>query len=161
MSTGKRIGELAKEKNISLMQIAKQAGISYNTLYSIVKRGSNTVSYDKIVKIANAMGISEKQILTGSSAEEFQRRSDPVEINTGGPARFVLLDAYNKLNGLGQRIAVERVKELAKIKEYQATYAENPGKFNAGAHEGEKQGDLSTKQEKPPQGEIRPNDGKE
>lgn len=114
-------------------------------------------AYDMCLKLEDALHIA---LVAHPVPEELLHvSSDPVEINTGGPLRIVLLDAYNKLNGEGQRIAVERIKELALIPKYQATPTENPAGIEAGAHEGEKMGDLSTKQEKPPEGENKPNDG--
>jgi len=76
MTTGRRIGEMAEKKNMSLMQVAKAAGIPYNTLYSIVKRKSDNIAYDKIVKIAAALGISEFELITGHPDTEIEKEME-------------------------------------------------------------------------------------
>lgn len=58
MTTGERIKKLAKEKNMNLHQLATLSNVSYNTLYSIVRRNSNRASLDIIQKIANTLGVS-------------------------------------------------------------------------------------------------------
>lgn len=58
MAVGKRIENLAKEKKISLRKIALNAGISYNTLYAIVKRDSNRIDLETLEKIAKALSVN-------------------------------------------------------------------------------------------------------
>lgn len=63
MSIGERIGLFASEKGINLRQLALKAGISYNTLYSIVKRKSSRVDYEAMQKIADALEISLSELV--------------------------------------------------------------------------------------------------
>lgn len=63
MSIGERIGLFASEKGINLRQLALKAGISYNTLYSIVKRKSSRVDYETMQKIADALEISLSELV--------------------------------------------------------------------------------------------------
>ena len=63
MSIGEQIGLFANEKGINLRQLALKAGISYNTLYSIVKRKSSRVDYETMKKIADALGISLSELV--------------------------------------------------------------------------------------------------
>lgn len=58
LTVGQRIGDLASEKNINLHQLAKMAGVSYNTLYAIVKRKSDKIDRDIVQKVASALGVS-------------------------------------------------------------------------------------------------------
>lgn len=63
MSIGERIGLFANEKGINLRQLALKAGISYNTLYSIVKRKSSRVDYETTQRIADALEISLSELV--------------------------------------------------------------------------------------------------
>ena len=76
MTTGQRIGELAKKKKINLHQLAQTAGISYNTLYSIVRRKSDKVDYDTVRKIATALGVSQIELSTGMNEQEWRNQMD-------------------------------------------------------------------------------------
>lgn len=63
MSIGERIGLFASEKGINLRQLAIKADISYNTLYSIVKRKSSRVDYETMQKIADALEVSLSELI--------------------------------------------------------------------------------------------------
>lgn len=57
MTVGERIGIYAQEKNINLHKLSKNAGVSYNTLYSIVRRKSDKIDADILAKVAKALEI--------------------------------------------------------------------------------------------------------
>ena len=69
MTTGQKIGNLAKAKKINLHKLADLAGISYNTLYSIVKRKSDKVDLDTVRKIALVLEVPPIEILGDTSLE--------------------------------------------------------------------------------------------
>ena len=69
MTTGQRIGELAHLKKINLHKLSEAANISYNTLYSIVRRKSDKVDLDTVRKIALALDVHPLEILGDSSLE--------------------------------------------------------------------------------------------
>lgn len=48
------------------------AGISYNTLYSIVRRKSDKVDYETVCKIAAALGVSQIELSTGMSEQAWK-----------------------------------------------------------------------------------------
>ena len=116
MATGKRIEEWAKEKNMSLMQVAKAAGIPYNTVYSIVKRKSDNIAYDKIVKIAAALGVSELELTTGKTEEEIEEESRERWL-----AVFALRYPHfiEALNNAGITITLEEKKMFAEWEDMQ------------------------------------------
>lgn len=68
MGTGELIGIMAQEKNISLRQLAINAGIPYNTLYAIVRRKSNRIEPSTTARIAAALEVPVSA-LVGSSDE--------------------------------------------------------------------------------------------
>lgn len=76
MTTGQRIGELAQKKKINLHQLSKMAGISYNTLYSIVRRKSDKVDYETVSKIAAALGVSQVELSTGMSEQAWRNQME-------------------------------------------------------------------------------------
>lgn len=149
MTAGEKIGIIAKERKISLRQISVDAGIPYNTLYSIVSRKSNRINNNALLKIASALGISVFELMDPEKCpDDFKKGvSEPIDIQNPdiqkafrryikdgklefpGLAEGSALDAENRenellyhfrnLNERGQQVAVERVEELTKIPEYQ------------------------------------------
>ena len=103
MTIGQRIGMIAKEKNINLHQLAQQSGISYNTLYSIVRRKSNKVDPTKLAKIAEQLGVSLMAFYEDSFA-------DPEDFE------------FIKTLGL---------TDYEKLREYQASYTPLPDRLAA------------------------------
>lgn len=63
MTTGELIDHYAKEKSINLHKLATIAGVSYNTLYSIVRRKSNKVDMKIIEKVAKALEVFPQELL--------------------------------------------------------------------------------------------------
>lgn len=57
MGMGQYIKSLAKEKGMTLQQLAEQADVSINTVYGIIKRDSETVSPKIAAKLALALDI--------------------------------------------------------------------------------------------------------
>lgn len=57
MKPGERIGELAREKGMSLRQLALHAGIPYSTLYAMVRRKSGRIEPGALQRIASALGV--------------------------------------------------------------------------------------------------------
>lgn len=173
MTVCERIDMLLQQKNMSRRQLAIKAGIAPSSLQSAMQRNKG-LSLDMLFPVSEVLGVDVEFLSTGEFAsdplpkEERERldelaaqRSEEYQryLKTAVPFTPIWLN-WDKLNKSGQLVAIERFMELTQIPKYQRTYSENPEKFNAGAHEGEKQGDLSTKQEKPSQGEFKPNDGK-
>lgn len=70
MAIGERIGKIAKSKQIPLRQIALSAGISYNTLYAIVKRNSDRIEYETLKKIADVLDTTPAYLIGWNDAEK-------------------------------------------------------------------------------------------
>lgn len=64
MTTGERIGQIAKEKGLSLRKLAVFAGVPYNTVYSAVRRKSDRVDRKIVEKIAKALNIDIRRIIS-------------------------------------------------------------------------------------------------
>lgn len=86
MTVGERIQKYAKEKGMTLKQVAAEADISYSTLYAIVKRKSNGVNPDTIESIAAALQISPSQLYWDNPlSDEFKFRPIKLTFKNGKP----------------------------------------------------------------------------
>lgn len=150
MTTGHNIGELAKKNKINLHQLSKMAGVSYNTLYSIVRRKSDKVDHETVRKIALALGVHPMEIYGDSAldlidygmdlfaraletpgAQALKKINENSAVNTLGrlytqdKKQEVQLDrilyAFSQLNEEGKEEAAKRIDELAEIPRYRRT----------------------------------------
>lgn len=64
MGIGKRLEELMAKRGINTNELAKLIGVAPTTLYSMIKRDSNRVDIDLIIKIAHALGMSADEFLS-------------------------------------------------------------------------------------------------
>ena len=148
MGFGANVKAMAKERGISLRSLAGKAGIQYNTLYSIVRRDSENVSWSNAEKIAAALNVpvsvldpsskikkssflfmpSGKELFDYDLIKEALRAANPELYDyENEPAYKALVrvdDAFTKLNDEGIEEAVKRVEELTEIPKYQRT--DNP-----------------------------------
>lgn len=86
MTVGERIQKYAKEKGMTLKQVATEAGISYSTIYAIVKRKSDGVKPDTIESIAAALQISPSQLYWDKPlSDALQFRPIKISIKNGKP----------------------------------------------------------------------------
>lgn len=67
MTVGERVKIIAEKQGISLKELAKQANLSYNTVYSITRRGSERVAPDTISRLANALGVNANELTADAS----------------------------------------------------------------------------------------------
>lgn len=68
MGDGQRLKEILDQKGISTRTLAKQAGISPTTLYSIISKDTN-IRFDFALRIANILGIGTREICSGALFE--------------------------------------------------------------------------------------------
>ena len=69
MGIGARLLEIMNKKNLNTNELAIMIGVPPTTLYSMIKRDSNRVDIDLIIKIAHALDMSADEFLSGESAE--------------------------------------------------------------------------------------------
>ena len=133
MTTGERIGILAKEKGINLHKLSVMIGISYDTLYSIVKRKSKKVDAKIIDRIAEVLKVGYRfeddeiifyefrdtidlPVTNNSNSNKLNLQlfsTDDVTVNSNK-----VMEQFNKLNEKGQQKALEQIELLTKIQEY-------------------------------------------
>lgn len=63
MSIGQKIRMEAKKQNLNFKQLAIKADISYNSLYSIIKRDSQGVQAMSLYKIAKALEVPMESLV--------------------------------------------------------------------------------------------------
>lgn len=63
MSIGQKIRMEAKKQNLNFKQLALKANISYNSLYSIIKRDSQGVRAVSLYKIARALKVPMESLV--------------------------------------------------------------------------------------------------
>lgn len=129
MTTGERIEQLAKERGLSIHKLAVLAGVSYNTLYSAVKRKSDRVDRKTVEKVAKALGVditvilSEDQRIT-DFAEEAMKRYPEMDV-----IDILIHVRAKRMNDEGRLALLNYAEELSKKPEYQNSGGE-PGEEN-------------------------------
>lgn len=132
MTTGEKIAYIVKERNTNLHRLADQAGVSYNTLYSIVRRKSDQIDIEIARKIAAALDLHPIEILGDNALmyvdygmDLLERARLAVESSKRTIAAFEsdrltqIKYFYDMLTDEGQIIAVQRIEELSQIPKYQ------------------------------------------
>jgi transcriptional regulator with XRE-family HTH domain len=59
----KNLSKIRKEKGWSQEKLAQEAGISYNTLIKIERKGIKNPKIETVVKLANALNISIDELV--------------------------------------------------------------------------------------------------
>ncbi len=66
MGIKNKLESLMKQAGLNTLQLSKKAGISSSTLYAILKRDSDNISYQTAKKLAVALGCRESDLLNFS-----------------------------------------------------------------------------------------------
>lgn len=144
----KRIVQIRKSKKISQIELAKNAGISVNSL-RLYEAGKRSPTFATLQKIADALGVHYSILLTDDPEEQalFTNDSDTTrvhmlrgnivarELYSGQEKKLTpkeietyqreialfegLIEDYKALSIEGQQVAAERVHELTEIPRYQ------------------------------------------
>ena len=54
---GSKLKELLEDRNMNVMELSKQAGVSAQTLYSIIKRDNMKIDFDVLVSVCRALDV--------------------------------------------------------------------------------------------------------
>lgn len=79
MGLGKRIAEVLKEKGITVSELSKRTDIPATTLYSLIKRDSNSFNAINIAKISEALEIPMFSLLGWQSEDEMNYYAEKLE----------------------------------------------------------------------------------
>lgn len=118
MGIGNKLSILLEKKNTNPSELAKQVGVSAQTIYSIIKRDSKKADIEVLLKIADILGVT---------VEYFVDDSKPyIDINSEiSSFDLKLLEKYHSLDPRGKDI-VETVlnreaRHMTELKASQAT----------------------------------------
>ena len=126
MTIGERIQTLRKERNITQKQLSEMIGKGFST---VQKYEINAIQppIDIIAKIAAALSVSVPDLLSGVDSvvvnlhEQAEREKrdirSPINLRL---YREQMLQAYEQLNAIGKKTAMERIIELSEIERYTA-----------------------------------------
>lgn len=186
MTTCERIDALLAEKNMSRRQLAISAGIPPSSFQSAMQRNT-TISLDMLFSISDVLGVSVEYLKNGETAndeipqQELDRMAEEYLLSIyGAPENAANLNDsipfwshdlsrkenlifntlaahYKRLNLRGMEEATKRIEQMTRLAEYKRIeQAETPTEPLAE----DEQGKSSTEQEKSPEGQTSPNDGK-
>ena len=83
MGIGARIKDIAKKQGLTLAQLSEMTGISVNTFYSMTSRDSDNIRPKNLKKIAEALNVSESELLGDQKLPSLTGNVSPEEfINT-------------------------------------------------------------------------------
>ena len=96
---GSKLKELLEDRGMNVMELSKQAGVSAQTLYSIIKRDNMKIDFDVLVSVCRALGVP---VQTFCSIEGPEQPS---------VSEWSLISRYRRLDERGRR-AVESCIEF-------------------------------------------------
>ncbi|MCI7301551.1 MAG: helix-turn-helix transcriptional regulator [Clostridiales Family XIII bacterium] len=73
MGIGKNLKRILQVKNMTVAELSRSTDISPQTFYAIIKRDSNKVKTDTLIKIAKALNVSTEELM-GIQPNEFNFR---------------------------------------------------------------------------------------
>lgn len=137
MALGNRLKQILNERGITVKDFAAKIGVPPTTLYSFIKRDSETGKLELIAKICDGLNMDISKFLTFEEKNDetvikiFESAQEPTKkttlLETLAPGKITstkniqenkLLSDYRLLNGAGQLEAVKRVEELTEIPRY-------------------------------------------
>ena len=68
MGIGSKLTKLMKEQDTNANELASKAGVPPTTIYSLIRRDSNRVDIDSLIKIASALGVTAEYFCNEESA---------------------------------------------------------------------------------------------
>ena len=67
MGIGSKLTDLMKERDTNANELAAKAGVPPTTIYSLIRRDSNRVDIDSLIKIAKALGVTAEYFCNDTS----------------------------------------------------------------------------------------------
>lgn len=104
--------QLLNDRNMRPAQLAQAAGISTSTVDDIVKGKANelNIGVDKMLRIANVLGVSVEYLYGRSEPQGFYQPPDRAEVQ--------LLDFFRMLNTEGKEKAIGYLEDLVDTGKY-------------------------------------------
>ena len=111
MALGKRLKSILEEKGITILELSQITGISKNTLYAITKRDNDTMKYENLKKIADALNMTPDEIVDYDVSKEGSVSPMPTEI---GHSNLQTFAAHFD----GDEYTDEELEEIKRFAEY-------------------------------------------
>lgn len=117
MGYGTKIKKMLKDKKISIKELAKQTGISLNTLYSITKRDSENVDFEILIKIALYLEIDITELIDSDATHymdymelinAYDYRQNLRKMNFSNNLNYLIGHYHISLSSLAQEINVSK-----------------------------------------------------
>ena len=70
MGIGIRLEKVLEEKGINANELSMKIGVTPSTIYSMIKRDSNRVDIDLIIKIAHALNMTADELISGEPSQQ-------------------------------------------------------------------------------------------
>lgn len=118
MTFAERIKALRLERGLTQKELGDRCGMADSAIRKY-ESGKVVPGYDSLFKIAKALEIEDyRLIFDDDGGFLFDNQNDEKAANEREDLREALLNTFFSLNIKGQRVAVERIKELSKICDY-------------------------------------------
>lgn len=111
MGVGIRLKELLRDRGMTIKELAEQANVPANTLYSITRRDSERVDFVVLNRIANALEVGVDALVLTQMATNSQKTTSSVQ-------ECVLY--FTQLNAKGRRKALCYLRDLNDLLKYRA-----------------------------------------
>lgn len=70
MGIGSRLEKIMKAKGTNANELAQKMGVTPSTIYSMIRRDSNRVDIDLLIKLAKALDMTADEIISGKVHEK-------------------------------------------------------------------------------------------
>ena len=109
MAIGKILSDILKERNTTVIDLARNINVAPTTIYSIIERDNMKIDMSVLIKICKSLDVDVemfyKDYLDNNSLDENKKEN-------------ILMSKYNKLNESGQSKLMERLDELLELPKY-------------------------------------------
>lgn len=102
MGIANRLTDLMKKNSTNANELACKAGIPASTIYSLIRRDSNRVDIDSLIKIAKALNVTADYLLE-TGFEEHNILEVP-------PRLQKIISCYNAMTEDGQRLLARQAE---------------------------------------------------
>lgn len=119
MSVGKNIRTIRKERGLTQKELGKLLGVSQAAIGQFENANAN-LQFETVAKIAKALNTTPLILYEGLDImERLEQQTKNLEyLIKPGEIEHELLNVFWKLNEKGERVALERLKELTEIPRY-------------------------------------------
>lgn len=87
MKLGSRLNQILQERNLTVSQLARESGVSAQTLYAMIKRDSNKADMEIMAKLLRALEMDFMEFLGESPAKSAKQQESPAEKEESTVAR--------------------------------------------------------------------------